>query len=121
MPENNFEYAFPNVKTSASEVIIFPEKSNWHHTKIKSIVYIAEPQTLKNIPQNCCISNFKVFGHGGKRPIENNVWAYLLSHLSRRLTGELIVYPVSGIRRPSSSSVVSIFPSIKAKFYMEHP
>ena len=26
----------------------------------------------------------------------------LLAHLSRRLTGELIVYPCSGVRRPSS-------------------
>ena len=64
--------------------------------------------------------------------------AYLLAHLSRRLTGELIVYPWSGVRRrPSSvvrrtSSVVrrpqcsNIFFSetarpIKAKFYVEPP
>ena len=29
-----------------------------------------------------------------------------LAHLSRRLTGELIVYPCSGVRRPSSVVVV---------------
>ena len=34
-------------------------------------------------------------------------FGYLLAHLSRRLIGELIVYPWSGVRRrPSSSSVV---------------
>ena len=59
----------------------------------------------------------------------------LLAHLSRRLIGELIVYPWSGVRRPSvvvrrPSSVrpqcSNIFFSetawlIKAKFYVEPP
>ena len=52
----------------------------------------------------------------------------LLAHLSRRLTGELIVYPCSGVRRPSSSSftISKIFSSetawpIKAKLHVEHP
>ena len=57
----------------------------------------------------------------------------LLAHLSRRLIGELIVYPWSGVRRPSvrrPSSVVrsqcsNIFSEtagpIKAKFYVEPP
>ena len=57
-----------------------------------------------------------------------------LAHLSRRLTGELIVYPCSGVRRRPSSSVVrrpsftisKIFSSettwpIKAKLRVEHP
>ena len=55
-----------------------------------------------------------------------------LAHLSRRLIGELIVYPWSGVRRRPSSSVVrrpqcsNIFFSetawpIKAKFYVEPP
>ena len=57
-----------------------------------------------------------------------------LAHLSRRLTGELIVYPCSGVRRRPSSSVVrrpsftisKIFSSetarpIEAKLHMEHP
>ena len=56
-----------------------------------------------------------------------------LAHLSRRLIGELIVYPWSGVRRPSASVVVvrrpqcsNIFFSetawpIKAKFYVEPP
>ena len=52
-----------------------------------------------------------------------------LAHLSRRLTGELIVYPCSGVRRPSSirpSTISKIFSSetarpIKAKLHMEHP
>ena len=30
-----------------------------------------------------------------------NIFSFLLAHLSRRLTGELIVYPWSGVRRPS--------------------
>ena len=34
---------------------------------------------------------------------------HFLAHLSRRLTGELIVYPCSGVRRPSSSVVVHNF------------
>ena len=46
-----------------------------------------------------------------------------LAHLSRRLIGELIVYPWSGVR-PSSFTISNIFFSeiawpIKAKFYME--
>ena len=54
----------------------------------------------------------------------------LLAHLSRRLIGELIVYPWSGVRRPSVDAVRSqcsnIFFSqtawpIKAKFYVEPP
>ena len=56
-----------------------------------------------------------------------------LAHLSRRLTGELIVYPCSGVRRCPSASVVrqlstisKIFSSetarpIKAKLHVEHP
>ena len=52
----------------------------------------------------------------------------LLAHLSRRLIGELIVYPWSGVRRPSvvRSQCSNIFFSettwpIKAKFYVEPP
>ena len=53
-----------------------------------------------------------------------------LAHLSRRLIGELIVYPCSGVRRrrrcrrrPPFSNVFSsetVWP-IKAKFYVEPP
>ena len=60
---------------------------------------------------------------------------YFLAHLSRRLTGELIVYPCSGVRpasvvRPSSVrppfTISKIFSSetawpIKAKLHVEHP
>ena len=54
-------------------------------------------------------------------------WVYLfLAHLSRRLTGELIVCPCSGVRRPSSFTISKIFSSetawpIKAKLRVEHP
>ena len=52
-----------------------------------------------------------------------------LAHLSRRLTGELLVYPCSGVRRPSvvrPFTFSNIFFSktagpIKAKFYVEPP
>ena len=51
----------------------------------------------------------------------------LLAHLSRRLIGELIVYPWSGVRRrpsvrPQCSNIFSetAWP-IKAKFYVEPP
>ena len=52
-----------------------------------------------------------------------------LAHLSRRLIGELIVYPWSGVRRPSvrrRPQCSNIFFSetaqpIKAKFYVEPP
>ena len=58
-----------------------------------------------------------------------------LAHLSRRLTGELIVYPCSGVRpssvrrpffRRPSSTISKIFSSetawpIKAKLHVEHP
>ena len=36
------------------------------------------------------------------------LWCLLLAHLSRRLLGELIVYPCSGVR-PSSSTISKIF------------
>ena len=48
---------------------------------------------------------------------------YLLAHLSRRLTGELIVYPWSGVRRSQCSNIFfseTAWP-IKAKFYVEPP
>ena len=57
----------------------------------------------------------------------------ILAHLSRRLIGELIEYPWSGVRRPSASFVVVLRPQcsniffsetawpIKAKFYVEPP
>ena len=50
-----------------------------------------------------------------------------LAHLSRRLTGELIVYPCSVVRRRRPSFTISkIFSSetawpIKAKLHVEHP
>ena len=50
-----------------------------------------------------------------------------LSHLSRRLTGELIVYPCSGVRcRRLSFAISKIFSSettwpVKAKLHVEHP
>ena len=49
-----------------------------------------------------------------------------LAHLSRRLKGELIVYPCSGVRgrcRPPFSNVFSSETAwpIKAKFYVEPP
>ena len=51
-------------------------------------------------------------------------FSYLLAHLSRRLMGELIGYPCSGVR-PSSSTISNIFSEttcpIKAKFYVEPP
>ena len=41
-------------------------------------------------------------------------FGYLLAHLSRRLIGELIVYPWSGVRRTSSSVVrTSVRPSVQ--------
>ena len=58
----------------------------------------------------------------------NKRFCHFLAHLSRRLIGELIVYPWSGVRRrrPSSSTISNIFFSetawsIKAKFYVEPP
>ena len=49
----------------------------------------------------------------------------LLAHLSRRLTGELIVYPCSGVRRRPSFSISKIFSEmarpIRAKLHVEHP
>ena len=49
----------------------------------------------------------------------------ILAHLSRRLIGELIVYPCSGVRCPSALTISNIFSKtacrIKAKFYVEPP
>ena len=62
---------------------------------------------------------------------EKKILEGFLAHLSRRLIGELIVYPWSGVRRRPSSSVrrpqcSNIFFSgtagpIKTKFYVEPP
>ena len=54
-----------------------------------------------------------------------NTQLVFLAQLSLRLTGELIVYPCSGIRRPSFTNA-KIFSSetawpIKAKLHVEHP
>ena len=58
------------------------------------------------------------------------LFVHFLAHLSRRLIGELIVYPWSGVRRTSSvvrrPQCSNIFFSetawpIKAKFYVEPP
>ena len=48
---------------------------------------------------------------------------WLLAHLSRRLMGELIVYPWSVVRRPQYSNIFfsETAWSIKAKFYVEPP
>ena len=50
---------------------------------------------------------------------------FFLAHLSRRLTGELIVYPCSGVRRPSSINSKIFFSEttwpINLKFYVEPP
>ena len=64
-------------------------------------------------------------------PSQNNARRAFLAHLSRRLIGELIVYPWSGVRRPSvvvrrRPQCSNIFFSetawpIKAKFYVEPP
>ena len=54
-----------------------------------------------------------------------HIIVYSLAHLSRRLIGELTVYPFSGVRR-CRSQFSNIFSSetawpIKAKFYVEPP
>ena len=54
----------------------------------------------------------------------NNLAPSFLAHLSRRLVGELIVYPWSGVR-PSSSTIsnMNISPTsgpIATKFYLKH-
>ena len=61
------------------------------------------------------------------------VFYFFLAYLSRRFIGELIVYPWSGVRRPSVRPSVIVRPQcskiffsetpgpIKAKFYVEPP
>ena len=70
--------------------------------------------------------HFSPFYHTGV--IQTIIHVALLAHLSRRLIGELIVYPCSGVRRcccccPPFSNVFSSETSwpIKAKFYVEPP
>ena len=57
----------------------------------KSLTYIV---LVKFVYFRCVSSCFHPFSHS------------FLAHLSRRLIGELIVYPWSGVRRPSASVVV---------------
>ena len=49
---------------------------------------------------------------------------FLLAHLSRRLKGELIVYPCSGVRRRrqpfSNMNISEVSRPIKIKFYLKH-
>ena len=54
-----------------------------------------------------------------------NSFIHLLAHLSRRLIGELIVYPWSGVRPSSSSTISNMYISatswpITTKFYLKH-
>ena len=58
---------------------------------------------------------------------EENIGALYLAHLSRRLVGELIVYPWSGIRprRPASftisnKNISATSGPIATKFYLKH-
>ena len=68
----------------------------------------------------CLFSRLKIASHS----------AFSLAHLSRRLIGELIVYPCSGVRRCRRRRCHSQFSNIfssktawpfKAKFYVEPP
>ena len=77
----------------------------------------------------CYIPNFVEIGP----PVfEKQIFEEFLAHLSRRLIGELIVYPWSGVRRPSSVGVRRLSTMLKhlllrnrsadqAKFYVEPP
>ena len=78
------------------------------------------------------IISYEIYPMTFKHVIIPVVKSFLLAHLSRRLIGELIVYPWSGVRpsvvRPSvvCSQCSNIFFSetagpIKAKFYVEPP
>ena len=73
--------------------------------------------------------NFTIRKFGVQIPLDGSS-RFLLAHLSRRLIGELIVYPWSGVRlqssvrrrRPQFSNIFSetAWP-IKAEFYVEPP
>ena len=57
--------------------------------------------------------------------IGGSIWSVLLAHLSPRLVGELIVYPCSGVRPSSSSTISNIYISatsgpMATKFYLKH-
>ena len=86
------------------------------------------PYWTENLTQMPSESIFAIFKVSIGTNFINISW--FLAHLSRRLIGELIVYPWSGVRRRTSSVVRSqcsnIFFSetawpIKAKFYVEPP
>ena len=78
------------------------------------------------VPAKCCV---KAQTHPiiSVCPSKENALKAFLAHLSRRLIGELIVYPCSGVRRcrlcPPFSNVFSSKTAwpIKAKFYVEPP
>ena len=103
------------------------------HSYINNLGHITKMAAMpiygkKNLLQNWW-TDFKVcFGHSLMSFFFLFIY-FFLAHLSRRLTGELIVYPCSVVRRrrPSSSFTISkIFSSetawpIKAKLHVEHP
>ena len=84
-----------------------------------------------NIVLGCRLSGVLIACSGSTQcRLFTNDWLYLslLAHLSRRLIGELIVYPWSGVRRrpsvrPQCSNIFfseTAWP-IEAKFYVEPP
>ena len=73
----------------------------------------------------CLDSNYRHVNLPDKKTV-SHVLFVLLAHLSRRLVGELIVYPWSGVRPSSSSSTISNINIsatsrlIATKFYLKH-
>ena len=82
---------------------------------------------MNTVSSTVVVKNVIGIIYGGTE--SGTVMSNFFAHLSRRLTGELIVYPCSGVRpsvRRPSSTISKIFSSetawpIKAKLQVEHP
>ena len=81
------------------------------------ILFIDEYVTVFRQKQKRCMRSVSL-----KHPLSQTKLAFL-AHLSRRLVGELIVYPWSGVRPLSAISNMNICATsgpITTKFYLKH-
>ena len=104
-----------------TDVLISKLKFTMHHSYFRCCLQLTKMNYSLHTVQQKTHSNINT----KKISKTNYVALTILAHLSGRLIGELIVYPCSGVRTSSSSTILNIFSEttcpIKAKFYVEPP